>query len=129
MEQVAERKDTKEQSFKTKNSMELSAIKRTYITIDSHADIFKYVTIAIAIIGLIAGIIIGASIPVVKYGFSNIYYDEEKFNIAAMLITWGATAVASFGCWTIYCNLDSMDNMLMELKRANEYNRQNTEKE
>ena len=116
------------QRRKNANSTELKAIKRTHIYIDSHADIFKYITIAVAVIGFIVGIIIGAKTPTIEYGYSKIYYDEG-FNVVAMLIAWGVTAAASFGCWVIYCIFDSMDNILRELTRANEYTRQSAEKE
>lgn len=115
------------------NNTELKAIRRKIITIDSHADIFKYIAIAIAIIGFIAGIVCGYVFSVNEIRdvgkYISRYEVEESFNVALMVITWIGTAAFSFGTWIVYCILYSMDNILMELKRTNEYHRHNKEKE
>lgn len=104
-------------------------VSTPYITVDTHAALFKYIAIAVAVVGFVAGIICGAVMPVIELDYLGFDVDDEAFNFVAMLVVWIITAASTLGCWTVYCILDSMDNMLIELTRANHYHKQNTEKE
>ncbi len=102
------------------------------ITINSRADIFKIIAIIIAAVGIIAGIICGFVFPSTEIVQKSIYLSpkaEEVFNAGIMFAVWLGTAFSTISYWAIYCILDSMDNMLIELKRANRYHKQNANEE
>lgn len=99
-------------------------VSTPYITVDTHAALFKYIAIAVAVVGFVAGIIC-AMLEIYSFGIDF----SGEFNFAVALVVWIITAALTLGCWTVYCILDSMDNMLIELTRANHYHKQNTEKE
>ncbi len=89
---------------------------------DSRAEIFKYITFAIGIIGIIAGILCG-TLEMYSYGIDF----SGDFNFAIALIVWLITVPFAIGSWIVYCTLIVMEQMLIELGRANIYHNSNAE--
>ncbi len=89
------------------------------ITIDAHSTLFQIITIAIAALGLVAGIVLGFALPmsVREYSFSK--YATEIFNWPLMLGIWITFAVIALGSWAMYCHLNNQEETLIELKRIN----------
>lgn len=108
--------------------------------INSHADTFLYISVAIAIIGFIVGIICGTAFRIVELKETGLYASSvetvKKFNTGMMFLVWAGTSVTTLICWAIHCILDSMNSMLKsltkeikELKKASFCNEQNATKE
>ncbi|MBO5734124.1 MAG: hypothetical protein J6R66_04470 [Clostridia bacterium] len=120
-------KGPKKETGDTRNETEkdFARMKSKPIAIDSRADIFKYITIAIAVIGFVAGIICGNAFPISEIEATGLYTSPfettEKFNTVLMLTTWIGTAITAIGTWAIYCILEALDNLLLEAKRVKSY--------
>ena len=114
-----------QKAVKDEAKKDFARMKSKPITIDSRAAIFKYITIAIAVIGLIAGIICGNTFPISEIEATGLYTSPfettEKFNAAMMLTVWVGTAITAIGTWAIYCILEALDNLLLETKRVKSY--------
>lgn len=103
------------------------------IQIDSHASVVKIIVIATAVIGAILGIICGAVFPITELRETGLYSSPietvEKFNAGMMIAIWAGTAVTSLSWLVLYWFLDSIENVLIELKIANRYHEQGATKE
>lgn len=103
------------------------------ITTNSHAEKFRTLSFVVIAIGLLAGVICGIAFPAFVTKdigtYSSVITTEKTFNFGLMLIVWLGSAGAAIFPLVVYCILDCMDNILIELKRANHYHKQNTEKE
>lgn len=98
------------------------------IEINSHASVVKIIVIVTVVLGALMGIISGFTFPSLELSGSYFSDVEESFNIVLMLVIWTGTAVTSVGWLVLYWLLDSIENVLIELKRANHYYKQTTEK-
>lgn len=109
-------KEPKKEEPISEAQSEYGRMKLKPVTIDSHADLFKYAVIIIAIIGIIAGIICGASIPAVEFDYRS-FDTESDFNVALMFAVWAGTAISSLAIWAVYCVLDTLDKIHIEVKK------------
>ena len=124
-----------------KFNMAFERLKQKKVEIDSSAPFFLYATIAIIVIGFVAGIICGSVFSVVDVTgigeYLSSFETEEKFNTGMMFVVWASTAITALISWAVHCILNSLDSIHFEIKRIRMYNeyaidlqfKENTEKE
>lgn len=72
----------------------------------------RNVTLAIVVLGLIGGVILGFKFKTIEIGY---FSTEEKFNLVLMLSTWIGTAMYAVPCFALASALENQEQILSEL--------------